>query len=92
MLGGKESLWQSCIFLITFLHQVVRSVSSPFNCKLSSLISLVSYLHGNQLNYLRLLFYWEEKKAFSSEPHAVTAFEFLTFFEEQSIKDLASFY
>lgn len=42
--------------------------------------------------YLRLLLCWEEKKAFSSEPHAVTAFEFLTFFEELSIKDLASFY
>lgn len=49
MLGEKDSLWQSCIFLIAFLHQVVRIVSSPFNCKLSSLISLVSYLHSNQL-------------------------------------------
>ena len=49
MLGENESLWQSCIFLIAFLYQVVGSVSSPFNCKLSSLISLVSYLHGNQL-------------------------------------------
>ena len=49
MLGEKDSLWQSCIFLIAFLHHLVRIVSSLFNCKLSSLISLVSYLHGNQL-------------------------------------------
>lgn len=49
MLREEDSLWQSCIFLIAFLHQVVRIVSSLFNCKLSSLISLVSYLHGNQL-------------------------------------------
>ena len=47
MLGEKDSLWQSCIFLIVSLHQVVAFVSSLFNCKLSSPISLVSYLHGN---------------------------------------------
>lgn len=49
MLGEKSPSGNHVFFLIMFLHQVVRSVSSPFNFKLSSLISLVSYLHGNQL-------------------------------------------
>jgi hypothetical protein len=73
-LGAQESLWQSSIFLIIFFHQLVRIVSSPFNCKLSSLIPLVSRLHGNLLLLATALLLGREKKLLSSEPHAEHSF------------------
>lgn len=88
----QDSPWQSSIFLIVSLHQLVRIVSSPFNCKLSSLIPLFSCLHGNLLLLATALLLGREKKLLSSEPHADTPFEFLTFSQELSISYFTSFY